>query len=130
MRNALEDAKLSPDAVGYINAHGTGTIPNDIVETAAIHRVFGAHANDLMVSSTKAATGHLLGAAGALEAIVTLRAIERSLLPPTLNLNDPGDGCDLDYVPKVAREQPIRTAMTNNFGFGGHNASLIFGASP
>lgn len=130
MRGALEDAGRSPDNIDYINAHGTGTIPNDLIESAAIRRVFGSHAHDVLVSSTKAATGHLLGGAGALEAIFTLMAIERSIAPPTLNLDEPGDGCDLCYVANVAREQPIRAAMTNNFGFGGHNASLVFGASP
>jgi 3-oxoacyl-[acyl-carrier-protein] synthase II len=130
MRSALDDAELPTDEVGYINAHGSATIPNDIIESAAIRRVFGGHSDELLVSSTKAATGHLLGAAGALEAIVTIMAIERAVLPPTLNLDTPGDGCDLNYIAKVARERPLRAAMTNNFGFGGHNASLVFGAVP
>jgi 3-oxoacyl-[acyl-carrier-protein] synthase II len=130
MRSALEDAEFSTDKVGYVNAHGTATIPNDVVESAAIRRVFGSHADQLLVSSTKAATGHLLGGAGAVEAIITVMAIERGVLPPTLNLDMPGEGCDLTYVAKVARERTLRAAMTNNFGFGGHNASLLFGAAP
>ncbi|MEZ4358934.1 MAG: beta-ketoacyl-[acyl-carrier-protein] synthase family protein [Kofleriaceae bacterium] len=130
MRGALEDARLAPEQVGYVNAHGTATVPNDLTESAAIRRVFGPHADELWVSSTKAATGHLLGGAGALEAIITLLAIERGALPPTLNLEEPGEGCDLRYVAKVARTRPLRAAMSNNFGFGGHNASLVFGATP
>jgi 3-oxoacyl-[acyl-carrier-protein] synthase II len=130
MRGALADAQLAPEHIGYLNAHGTATVPNDLTESAAIRKVFGAHAEALPVSSTKAATGHLLGAAGALEAIISLLAMERGVLPPTLNLDEPGDGCDLRYVAKVAEARPVRAAMSNNFGFGGHNATLVFGAAP
>jgi 3-oxoacyl-[acyl-carrier-protein] synthase II len=126
MRNALADADLEPDAVDYINAHGTSTKLNDESETAAIKVVFGDHAYKLAISSTKSMTGHLLGAAGALESIFCILAIRDNVLPPTINHQTPDPMCDLDYVPNESRSAEVSTAMTNSFGFGGHNASLIF----
>ncbi len=125
MAMALKDAGLRPEDVDYINAHGTSTPLNDRLETLAIKRVFGEHAYRVAVSSTKSSTGHLLGAAGGLEAGITALAVARDLIPPTLNLDCPGEGCDLDYTPHVARSRPVRVAMTNSFGFGGTNACLI-----
>jgi 3-oxoacyl-[acyl-carrier-protein] synthase II len=127
MRLALQSAGLAPEGIDYINAHGTSTVLNDATETIAIKRVFGAHAYRMPISSTKSVTGHLLGAAGALEAILTIRALETGIVPPTMNLENPDPACDLDYVPNQARETPIRRALSNSFGFGGHNVSLIFG---
>ncbi len=126
MRMALAEAGLRPEEIDYINAHGTSTQPNDREETAAIKQVFGDHAYKLMVSSTKSMTGHLLGAAGALEAIACLLAIRDGCIPPTINYTTPDPGLDLDYVPNTARAQAITTALSNSMGFGGHNASLIF----
>jgi 3-oxoacyl-[acyl-carrier-protein] synthase II len=125
MRMALAEAGLRPEDVDYINAHGTSTQPNDREETAAIKQVFGDHAYKLMVSSTKSMTGHLLGAAGALEAIACLLAIRDGCIPPTINYQTPDPGLDLDYVPNTARAKTITTALSNSMGFGGHNASLI-----
>jgi 3-oxoacyl-[acyl-carrier-protein] synthase II len=125
MRMALAQAGLRPEDVDYINAHGTSTQPNDREETAAIKQVFGAHAHKLLVSSTKSMTGHLLGAAGALEAIACLLAIRDGCIPPTINYSTPDPGLDLDYVPNTARARAITTALSNSMGFGGHNASLI-----
>ncbi len=127
MAMALKDAGLRPEDVDYINAHGTSTPLNDRIETVAIKRVFGEHAYRVAVSSTKSSTGHLLGAAGGLEAGITALAVARDLIPPTLNLDCPGEGCDLDYTPHVARSHTVRVAMTNSFGFGGTNACLILG---
>ncbi len=126
MRMALDQAGLEPDAVEYINAHGTSTQPNDREETAAIKHVFGEHAYRLMVSSTKSMTGHLLGAAGALEAIACLLALRDGCIPPTINYTTPDPALDLDYVPNEARPKQINVALSNSMGFGGHNASLIF----
>ena len=125
MRMALEEAGLRPEEIDYINAHGTSTQPNDREETAAIKQVFGDHAYKLLVSSTKSMTGHLLGAAGALEAIACLLAIRDGCIPPTINYTTPDPGLDLDYVPNTARARSITTALSNSMGFGGHNASLI-----
>ena len=125
MRLALQDAGLPADAVDYINAHGTSTPLGDEAEVHAIKKVFGAHATKLAVSSTKSATGHLLGAAGGLEAGILALALREGVLPPTLNLDNPSDGCDLDFVPHEARRTPLRVALTNSFGFGGTNGAII-----
>jgi 3-oxoacyl-[acyl-carrier-protein] synthase II len=126
MQMALAGAKLEPTAIDYINAHGTSTQPNDREETAAIKHVFGAHAYKLLVSSTKSMTGHLLGAAGALEAIACLLALRDGCIPPTINYTTPDPALDLDYVPNTPRPKEIKTALSNSMGFGGHNATLIF----
>ena len=126
MRAALADAGLAADQIGYINAHGTATPANDATETAAIHKVFGAHAAKLALSSTKSMHGHALGAAGALEAVATLLALQRSLLPPTANYNEPDPACDLDVIPNQARRAQIECALSNSFAFGGLNAVLAF----
>ncbi len=126
MRNALRDAGLAPTAIDYINAHGTSTPVGDKIETTAIKRCFGEHAHKLCVSSTKSMTGHLLGGAGGLEAGITVLAIRDQIAPPTINHDDPDPECDLDYVPNTARPMPIRYALSNSFGFGGTNGSLIF----
>jgi 3-oxoacyl-[acyl-carrier-protein] synthase II len=126
MQMALRDAKLSPDAVDYINAHGTSTELNDLVETIAIKRVFGGHAARLAVSSTKSMTGHLLGAAGSTEAVFSCLAIRDQIIPPTINYENPDPQCDLDYVPNTAREQALSVVVSNSFGFGGTNATLAF----
>ena len=125
MRMALEDAGLIPAEVGYVNAHGTATAYNDALESRSIKEVFGEHAYRLAVSSTKSMTGHLLGGAGGIETIFTALALRDGILPPTMNLMDPDDDCDLDYVPGAARPSPIRAAITNSFGFGGTNACLV-----
>ncbi len=126
MAAALRDASLEPSAVGYINAHGTSTPYNDKFETIAIKRVFGDHAKKLAVSSTKSMTGHLLGAAGGIEAIATAFALHHGVLPPTMNYEKPDPDCDLDYVPNQARKQDVEVALSNAFGFGGTNATLAF----
>jgi 3-oxoacyl-[acyl-carrier-protein] synthase II len=123
---ALRDAGLAPEAIGYLNAHGTSTPLGDLGETLAIKSAFGDHAQRLMVSSTKSMTGHLLGAAGGVEAIFTVLALYHGIIPPTINLDEPGEGCDLDYVPNQAREAKVEAAMSNGFGFGGTNGSLVF----
>lgn len=125
MRNALHDAKMEPEAIDYINAHGTSTPYNDRTETIAIKQVFGAHARRVPISSTKSMMGHLLGAAGGVEFIACVLAIDRGVIPPTINYEHPDPECDLDYVPNTPREARITTAMSNAFGFGGHNAILI-----
>jgi 3-oxoacyl-[acyl-carrier-protein] synthase II len=127
MRLALADARLAPEAVEYINAHGTSTTLNDQHETEAIKAVFGDHARRLAVSSTKSMTGHLVGAAGAVEAVATVLALRHGILPPTINYTTPDPACDLDYVPNQARAVAIRTAMSNSFAFGGTNAILVLG---
>ncbi|MBI4536758.1 MAG: beta-ketoacyl-ACP synthase II [candidate division NC10 bacterium] len=126
MRLCLKDGGLSPHEVDYVNAHGTSTPAGDINETQALKEVFGEHARKLAVSSTKSMTGHLLGAAGGVESVVTVLTIGRGLLPPTINYETPDPECDLDYVPNAARPKPVRVAMTNSFGFGGTNATLAF----
>ncbi len=127
MRNALSDANVTIDSIDYINAHGTSTPLNDKSETAAIKTIFGERAYDVPISSTKSMTGHLLGAAGALESIFCIKAMQEGILPPTINYETPDPECDLDYVPNEARQANPDCVMTNSFGFGGHNATLIFG---
>jgi 3-oxoacyl-[acyl-carrier-protein] synthase II len=126
MRLAITSAGVRPEDVDYINAHGTSTPAGDVNETQSIKEVFGAHARSLAVSSTKSMTGHLLGAAGGVESVVTALAIARGMLPPTINYETPDPECDLDYVPNTARPAEVRYALTNSFGFGGTNASLLF----
>ena len=126
MQNAIRDAGLQVQDIDYINAHGTSTLAGDIAETNAVKSVFGEHAYRLAVSSTKSMTGHLLGAAGALEALITVLTIRDGIIPPTINLDQPDEGCDLDYVPHTARRSPVRAAISNSFGFGGTNGSLLF----
>jgi 3-oxoacyl-[acyl-carrier-protein] synthase II len=126
MINALADAELSPDSIGYINAHGTSTPLGDAAEVAAVKQVFGHHATKLSVSSTKGVTGHGLGAAGGIETVATVMAVKSGILPPTINLHSPDDGFDLDFVANHAKERSIRYAINNSFGFGGHNTSLVF----
>ncbi len=126
MRLALQDAKMEPSEVNYINAHGTSTPAGDLNETQAIKEVFGEHARALPVSSTKSMTGHLLGAAGGIESVITVLTIARGMLPPTINYDTPDPECDLDYVPNTARPAEVRYALTNSFGFGGTNATLLF----
>ena len=125
MQMALDDAKMKPEEVDYINAHGTSTLLNDKYETMAIKKVFGEYAKKIPVSSTKSMTGHLLGAAGGIELIACLLAIEKGIIPPTINYEYPDPECDLDYVPNEARKKEVKVAMSNSFGFGGHNAVLI-----
>ena len=126
MKLALSSAGLQPRSIDYINAHGTGTALNDRSETAAIKTLFRGHAYDLAVTSTKAVTGHLLGAAGALESLICCKAVETGRIPPTMNYTHPDPECDLDYVPNEARHASVCRAMNNSFGFGGHNATLVF----
>jgi 3-oxoacyl-[acyl-carrier-protein] synthase II len=125
---AVRDAGIDPSGVDYINAHATSTELGDRAETVAIKRAFGEHAGRLAVSSTKSMTGHLLGAAGVVEAIFSILAIRDGILPPTINLDNPDPTCDLDYVPNSARRAPVRVALSNSFGFGGTNGSLVFRA--
>jgi len=126
MRNAMRDAGIQPEQVGYVNAHGTSTPLGDEIEARAIKRAFGDHAYQMPVSSTKSMTGHLLGGAGGLEAGITVLALRDQIVPPTVNLNNPGEGCDLDFVPHTARKVAMEYAMTNSFGFGGTNGCLVF----
>jgi 3-oxoacyl-[acyl-carrier-protein] synthase II len=130
MCNALKRAGLAPDKIDYINAHGTSTPLGDEVELGAVKRVFGGHAYELSMSSTKSAIGHLLGAAGSVEAIFSILAIRDGVVPPTLNLDNPSPSCDIDLVPKQAKQREVRYALSNSFGFGGTNASLIFAGPP
>jgi 3-oxoacyl-[acyl-carrier-protein] synthase II len=127
MKRCLDDARLSADAVDYINAHGTSTMLGDLAETRAMKQVFGPHSRRLQISSTKSQLGHTLGASGGVELIASAMAIHTGVLPPTINLDHPGEGCDLDYIPNVAREARVNYIMSNSFGFGGHNASLLIG---
>jgi 3-oxoacyl-[acyl-carrier-protein] synthase II len=130
MRNALRNAKLAPEDIDYINAHGTSTPLGDEIELSAVKRLFADHAYKLSMSSTKSAIGHLLGAAGSVEAIFSILAVRDGVVPPTRNLDNPSDGCDIDLVPHHAKERPVHYALSNSFGFGGTNASLIFGPAP
>jgi 3-oxoacyl-[acyl-carrier-protein] synthase II len=130
MQMAMKRAGLRTDQIDYINAHGTSTPVGDVIEVAAVKRLFGDDAYKLSMSSTKSAIGHLLGAAGSVEAIYSLLAMRDGILPPTLNLENPSEGCDIDLVPKVAKEKKVRYALSNSFGFGGTNASLIFAPAP
>lgn len=125
MKNSLQDANISPEKIEYINAHGTSTKYNDVIETKAIKSLFGNHSNKLWVSSTKSMTGHLLGAAGAVELVFSALSIHKSIIPPTINLDEPDPECDLDYVPNTAREKKISYAMCNSFGFGGTNGVIV-----
>jgi 3-oxoacyl-[acyl-carrier-protein] synthase II len=126
MRNAIKDAAIDPSAIGYINAHGTSTPAGDLAETMAVKAALGDAAYKVMVSSTKSMTGHLLGAAGGVEAVFSAMALHTGIIPPTINLDHPSEGCDLDYVPHTAREAKVDIAMSNSFGFGGTNGTLIF----
>jgi len=126
LRRALASARLRPDEVDYINAHGTSTPLGDEAESKAIERIFGAHASKLAVSSSKSMFGHALGAAGALEGVATVLAVQNDILPPTINYEHPDPECRLDYVPNVARRAKVNVAMSNSFGFGGHNGVLVF----
>ncbi len=130
MRNALNRAKLTPDKIDYVNAHGTSTPLGDEIELGAVKRLFGESAYKLSMSSTKSAIGHLLGAAGSVEAIFSILALRDGVVPPTLNLENPSPSCDIDLVPLKAKERPVRFALSNSFGFGGTNASLVFGPAP
>jgi 3-oxoacyl-[acyl-carrier-protein] synthase II len=127
MQLALSDAGLAPTDIDYINAHGTSTPLNDASETQAIKRAFGEYAHEVLISSTKSMTGHLLGAAGAIEAVFSVNAIECQYVPPTINLHTPDPACDLNYVPNVGVDHKVDYVMSNGFGFGGHNAVLVFG---
>jgi len=126
MKWAIEDAGITPDKVDYINAHGTSTPLNDKYETIAMKRMYGDHAYKLAISSTKSMTGHLLGAAGGIEAAFTVLTIKNGIVPPTINIDNPDPDCDLNYIPNTAKKQPVNVAMSNSLGFGGHNASLVF----
>ena len=126
MEAALKRAGLNREDIDYVNAHGTSTPLGDEIELGAVKRLFGDHAYKLSMSSTKSAIGHLLGAAGAVEAIYSIMAINSNVVPPTINLDDPSDACDIDLVPHTAKERKVRYALSNSFGFGGTNASLVF----
>jgi 3-oxoacyl-(acyl-carrier-protein) synthase len=125
MKMALRHAGLNPEDISYVNAHGTSTPQGDIAETQAVKTVFGTHARKLAVSSTKGATGHMLGAAGAVEMVICSKAIQTGVVPPTINYQVPDPECDLDYVPNTARQMNVEAALNNSFGFGGHNASIL-----
>jgi 3-oxoacyl-[acyl-carrier-protein] synthase II len=126
MRSAVEDAGIDPSAIGYVNAHGTSTPAGDVAECLAVKSVMGAAASNVAVSSTKSMIGHLLGAAGSVEAIFSVLALRDGVLPPTINLDNPDEGCDLNFVPNTAQEAAIEVAVSNSFGFGGTNGSLVF----
>jgi 3-oxoacyl-[acyl-carrier-protein] synthase II len=128
MQAALKDARVNPEDIDYINAHGTSTPLGDVAETTGIKSVFGAHAKQVCVSSTKSQLGHLLGASGGVEVATCVMAMNNKVVPPTINLDDPDDGCDLDYVPNEARPATIKRVLKNSFGFGGHNACLVLGS--
>jgi 3-oxoacyl-[acyl-carrier-protein] synthase II len=126
MNNAIRDAGLNADAIGYVNAHGTSTPLGDVAETVAIKRAFGDHATKLAVSSTKSTTGHMIGAAGAAEAIFTILALKEGVIPPTINLENQDTACDLDYTANAARDAKLEAALSNSFGFGGTNGTIVF----
>jgi 3-oxoacyl-[acyl-carrier-protein] synthase II len=128
MTLAMTDAGMQPEEIDYLNAHGTSTISNDAIETLAIKKVFRTHANKLFVSSTKSMLGHMLGAAGAVEAAVTVLAVRDGIIPPTINYTTPDPACDLDYVPNHARTQAVNAALSSSLGFGGTNGALVFKA--
>jgi 3-oxoacyl-[acyl-carrier-protein] synthase II len=127
MKLAVKNSGLQPEDIDYVNAHGTSTGLGDVAETIAVKRLFGDHSKKMMVSSTKSMHGHLLGAAGAVEAVMTILTLKEGIIPPTINLENPDPQCDLDYVPNVARKKEIRYALSNGFGFGGTNATICFG---
>jgi len=126
MKLAMRDAGINAEAIDYINAHGTSTPAGDLAETKAVKNALGNYAMKVAVSSTKSMTGHLLGAAGGIEAVFSVMSIKDQVAPPTINLDNPGEGCDLDYIPGIAREMKIDYALSNSFGFGGTNGTLIF----
>ena len=126
MQNAIDDAEIKSSDIGYINAHGTSTPAGDIAETEAIKSVFKKDVGDIVVSSTKSMTGHLLGAAGAIEAIFSILSLRDNVCPPTINLHNPSEGCDLNYSPNYSTDKDLRYSLSNSFGFGGTNATLIF----
>jgi 3-oxoacyl-[acyl-carrier-protein] synthase II len=130
MRNALNRARIPPEAIDYINAHGTSTPLGDEIELGAVKRLFGRHSYELSMSSTKSAIGHLLGAAGSVEAIFSILALRDDIVPPTLNLETPSPSCDIDLVPRQAKQRRVNCVLTNSFGFGGTNASLVFAGPP
>ena len=130
MRAALRDAGLNPENIDYINAHGTSTPLGDEIELGAVKRLFGSAVDKVAMSSTKSSIGHLLGAAGSVEAIFSILAINHGVVPPTLNLDNPSPGCDINLVPHQAQERPVRNVLSNSFGFGGTNASLVFSQAP
>jgi nodulation protein E len=130
MKLALDDARLAPSDIQYVNAHGTATTVNDINETGAIREVFGRSADELSVSSTKSMHGHCLGAGGGVEAVACIKAIEENFVPPTIGFDEPGQGCDLDFTPNEGRNREVTYAMSNSFAFGGLNAALVFGPPP
>jgi 3-oxoacyl-[acyl-carrier-protein] synthase II len=127
MQLALRDARIDPVEIGYINAHGTSTPLGDVAETIAIKTVFQEHAREVSISSTKSQLGHLLGASGGVELVLSVLALRDGIIPPTINLDNPDPKCDLDYTPHQARQRRLKAVMSNSFGFGGHNASLIVG---
>jgi 3-oxoacyl-[acyl-carrier-protein] synthase II len=126
MQMALDDAGVAPEEIDYINAHGTSTDLNDSFETRAIKTVFAEHSYEVAISSTKSMTGHLLGGAGGVESVISVLTLTRGIIPPTINYENQDPECDLDYVPNVAREKDVKTALSNSFGFGGTNAALVF----
>ena len=128
MKRALASSGVAPTQIDYINAHGTSTPYNDKFETLAIKKVFGEHAHKLAISSTKSMTGHLLGAAGGIESVICVKTLQSGRIAPTINLVEPDPECDLDYVPNIAREAKVRTVLSNNLGFGGQNAAVVFRA--
>ena len=130
MKLALANAQVNPTDIGYINAHGTSTPLGDASEVQAVKTVFGDHAHSLVMSSTKSMTGHGLGAAGGIESVAVVNALRHGIIPPTINLDNPDEGFDLDFAANVAQERDITYALNNSFGFGGHNVSLVFGKAP